>query len=541
MLGDSPNGLYVDETSIGYNAYSILKTGKDEFGKSFPIVFRSFNDFKTPIYIYMSLPFVKSFDLTPFSIRLLSAIASFLTIPLLYLLITKLLKFNKLLTTNNPYFALIASFVLAISPWHTMFGRAAFETNLALFLFLLATYLFYISLNKPKFLIFSALIFALTIISYHSQRLITPLFVLILFVRHRQKLLSKPFRNPLIISFMIGVTILLPTLAIIFTPGLSARATGLNIFNYNSQLPAGYIQNVSGMVGQIVNIPIFLSTREFLALYLSYFSPRNLFFLGDPDVRTSYPGLATFFIWQFPFYLIGIYSLIITKKSEFKFFLMAMLILSPLPASLTRDPFSTIRALTIVIPMTMIISMGISKVIFFFQKYFSKNWLGFLANSLLVGCFMVISSYSLLKLYSSVIILNNYYRSDEWNYGFQELSVNLKSLDNNIPIVFDNVRVEPYSELLFYLKFDPNKYQQDNFEVNSQEYYSNLNRIKHKVIGNIETRGINWEEDTKTEKYLIGDSLAISDDQIKNNKLTLINKILYPDTSVAFIITKTNP
>jgi len=51
-LGEAPAGLYLDEAGQGYSAYSILKTGKDEFGKPFPIVFRSFVDFKTPVYIY---------------------------------------------------------------------------------------------------------------------------------------------------------------------------------------------------------------------------------------------------------------------------------------------------------------------------------------------------------------------------------------------------------------------------------------------------------------------------------------------------------
>ena len=55
-LGEAPAGLYIDEAGQGYNAYSILKTGKDEFGKLYPFVFRSFIDFKTPVYIYLIVP-----------------------------------------------------------------------------------------------------------------------------------------------------------------------------------------------------------------------------------------------------------------------------------------------------------------------------------------------------------------------------------------------------------------------------------------------------------------------------------------------------
>ena len=69
MLGQNPPSLNWDETSIGYNAYSILKTGKDEYGTSFPIEFRSFDDYKPPVYIYLDVLPVTIFGLTEFAVR----------------------------------------------------------------------------------------------------------------------------------------------------------------------------------------------------------------------------------------------------------------------------------------------------------------------------------------------------------------------------------------------------------------------------------------------------------------------------------------
>ena len=129
-LGKAPTGLFIDEAALGYNAYSILKTGKDEFGKSWPIVFRSVSDFKAPVYIYLVVPLIPMFDLTSFTVRLPSFIFSFLTLPLLYLLTTKL---------SNKYkiaLPLLAVLLLAISPWHVLFGRTAYETSVALFFYL---------------------------------------------------------------------------------------------------------------------------------------------------------------------------------------------------------------------------------------------------------------------------------------------------------------------------------------------------------------------------------------------------------------------
>ena len=90
----------------------------------------------------------------------------------------------------------------------------------------------------------------------------------------------------------------------------------------------------------------FLSTREFFGLYFSYLSPRYMFFLGDYGARSSFPELSTFFLWQFPFYIYGLW-LLFKKKGlgELKFFTIVTLFISPIPAAVTRDPYTTIRAL----------------------------------------------------------------------------------------------------------------------------------------------------------------------------------------------------
>jgi len=62
-LSALPAGFTADEASHGYDAYSLLKTGKDQWGASWPLAFRSFGDFKLPIYTYLSLPFIYFLDL----------------------------------------------------------------------------------------------------------------------------------------------------------------------------------------------------------------------------------------------------------------------------------------------------------------------------------------------------------------------------------------------------------------------------------------------------------------------------------------------
>ncbi len=527
-LGEAPAGLYIDEAGQGYNAYSILQTGKDEFGKPFPFVFRSFIDFKTPVYIYLIVPLIPVFDLTSFTVRLPSFIFSILTFPILFLLIRKI---------SPPKVAISISFLttllLAISPWHIVFARTNFECNVALFFFVAGVYFFYRGLERPIWFLLSAIMFAIAIPSYHSQRIVTPAIILILFLKYRKKLFAEGFRRFTITALIVGILISLPTLSIMFTPGFLARASGLNILSHERQMPAGFLEDYSGVFSPIINSSWFLSAWEFASLYVSYFSPRNMFILGDSGFRDSYPELATFFIWQFPFYFYGLYLLVKRRDlGELRFFTLVLLLIAPIPAALTRDPYSTIRALPLVVPQLIIISLGMIG----FWEHLKNRLLKIGALSLLV----ILVLYSIAKLYSSAIILNEHFRGFYWDYGWEEVVKTVKyELDPKLPIVVDNTRFEPYSQFLFLLKYPPEKYQEENYEVPLSEYYTNMNRNRTKIIGNIKTRAIFWEEDLSIEQYLIGDSLTISYGQIKEHKLELIREIFYPDGVVAYRIVKT--
>src|SRR3990170_8801932 len=88
-LSQNPPGLYWDEVSNGYNAYSVLKTGKDEYGVFLPSVFRSYDDYKPPVYIYSIIPSIVIFGLNEFAVRFPSAAGGVLTVFLVYLITKK--------------------------------------------------------------------------------------------------------------------------------------------------------------------------------------------------------------------------------------------------------------------------------------------------------------------------------------------------------------------------------------------------------------------------------------------------------------------
>ncbi|MCX6726707.1 MAG: glycosyltransferase family 39 protein [Candidatus Shapirobacteria bacterium] len=528
-LGSAPKGLYSDEAAIGYNAYSVLLTGKDEFGYKLPLLFRSFATFQAPIYTYITVPFVKFLGLSVFSTRLPSAIFGFLTIIMFFFLIRSI---SPKEIRNE--IALISTLVLAISPWHIIFSRTAYETNVALFFLVFGLLLFFKSLKVPMLLPISSVLFSVSILAYAAERIMVPLLILLLVSKNWKfyKDNLNKYLLPAILSVIIGFILLYPTLLIVRTPGFLARVNVLNIFSYQRQMPAGFISNYQGWLSKVVNFKPLLTLKEWSSLYLSYFSPRYLFSLGDSGPRSPYSDLSTFYIWQFPFYLYGLYKIIREKKlGDLKFMTIVLLLVSPIAASMTREPYSTIRALAMVVPQSVIIGLGIFSI---FNKGIKRNlkYLGIL----------ILSLGSMAKLYSSIMVQSEYFKANYWEYGIEDTLNVLDKLDNRYPIVWDNNRGNVYIQILFFKKFNPESYQKTNFEVNGGEYYSNMSRNVSKKIGDIEIREIVWGDDTDhVEKYLVGDALSISDVQIREHGLIKIQDINYPDGNLAYRIVKTNP
>ena len=133
-LANDPPGMYMDEVSSAYNAYSILQTGKDEHGKAFPIFFEAFGEYRQGLYIYSMIPSLLVFGLTNFGTRFTSVFFGMGCILVLYFL-------GRFLLNKN--FGLLAASLLAIQPWHFLLSRVAFEGISFVFLVLLGLLFFF--------------------------------------------------------------------------------------------------------------------------------------------------------------------------------------------------------------------------------------------------------------------------------------------------------------------------------------------------------------------------------------------------------------
>src|SRR3989338_8778590 len=136
-----PPCINADEAAFSYNAYSILKTGRDEYGKFLPLRFESFKDYKLPIYTYLSIPFVAVFGLNDFSTRALNLVIGLAFIPLIYFLTKELFKNEKI--------SLISAFLTSLSPGIYILSRHAHEGVIGTF-FVLLSLLYLVKYLKSK-------------------------------------------------------------------------------------------------------------------------------------------------------------------------------------------------------------------------------------------------------------------------------------------------------------------------------------------------------------------------------------------------------
>ena len=110
QLDSYPASLNWDEVSHGYNSYSLIKTGQDQWSKSWPIFnFRAYGDYPTTLNMYLSIPFIYLFGLNNWTTRIVSALCGFGLVIVSYFFGQEIFK-----DKNKSFFLM---FLVAISPW----------------------------------------------------------------------------------------------------------------------------------------------------------------------------------------------------------------------------------------------------------------------------------------------------------------------------------------------------------------------------------------------------------------------------------------
>ncbi len=504
-LGQVPIALNWDEVSMGYSAYSLSVTGADEWGARWPLFFRSYGEWKSAVYIYLLVPLVKFFGLTPVVVRLPSAVAGIFAVYLMYLLGKKL---------YSDKVGLWAAFLLAVTPWHLMLSRPAFEANIALTLVLAGLY-FFLS-NR---LLVSAIFFGLAPHTYNSAKLVVPLLVIYLLVTHRHQFTIKK-----IIPFFL-------ILALFAYPILANFSSGISQKRFSQVGLTTELDRVNAFIAyrQTSPLPVPLNrlifNRYTYTAYhafdniLSYFDPAYLVSNGGPHNQYRIPHRGILYLAELGLALIGA-ALALRTRSLLP---LALILLGILPAAITKGDHHVLRSILALPGWILLAALGID---YLQHKKFKYLVIGY--------WLLVIETVLFLSLY---FVWYPRVSASDWQYGYQQAVEYYNSHRSQYDqVVMTKWYGEPQLFVAFYSQWDPADFQSQNIPLLRYEAEGRawLDQLEPYSVGPWTFKYLNWTTEVKNPRTLY---IGKWDDFWPDSHI--VDTITYPSGQVAFYLVDT--
>ena len=514
QLGSLP-ALNADEAAIGYNAYSLIHTGLDEHGNSWPIHFQSFNDYKPGLTIYLVMPFVKFFGLNVWSVRVMPAFLGALTVFSIYYLVIAI-------WPNRTKLALYSSLLLAISPWHIHFSRGAWEVNIATFLITSGLVLFYKSLKESKYFAISAILFVLSMYTYHAARIVVPLLGVCLALLYRKHLfLKKNFR--LLGGAILLFVILLIPLGLDFIGAGTARAGGVSIFSDRGPIDRinekrGEHEDISSFQAKVLHNKPVEYLFSFSENYFEHFWGEFLFLSSDDIQRNKVPEFGLLYLIQAPLLIFSFVHL--SRNSKDWGGILSWLLIAPIAASLTFQSPHALRAQSMIIPLTIISAYGLASI----KKLKIKPVV--LSFQIFILVFLVWDFSRYLHQYYSHMSKTYSYSSQ---YSVEEMVEYINSRKNEFQKIYITDRYDqPYILYLFYSTYPPEKFQSNHQLTGRDKFgFSTVREFDNLVFDQIDWDALR----DKRNILVIG-----SDKEINEAEANVVKKIKFPSGDIAFKI-----
>lgn len=478
-LDEIPPGVFGDEADVGYHAYSLLRTGKDYYSQFLPVYIHSLAEWRAPLLMYATAPFLGLFGLNEWGLRIPSVFFGLLSLIIFYRLIKKMFQ--------NELVALLSAFFLATSPWHIQYSRMAFELSLLLFLFLLGIWLFLLSFKRNWLLILVAILFGLTLYTYSTANVLLPLFLVLLIFVFKEKFLKINKRIILLSAIVLGLMLIPIGNEIVFGHA-AERARLFSVFSHQEYIQEINLRRAAGNFSLIERIfhnrP--LTWMRVIGLnYLSAFSPLFLFERGDVTFRHSVHEMGQIFWAQLPLLILGIAYLSVKAKKKLRHFWLGWLLLAPIPTALTWDGACHTSRLFLMIPPIMVISsLGIIYGVGLLKSKLKKTVFVFLLLLFFFGGF-----FAYLHRYFVHYPIESW---RWWHVGYKEAMSFIKEHADEYRLIVINNTYEPaLLHFLFETGYDPVKFQKefkvdkpqanilpgiDGFSIGEKYYFGTLNQ-----------------------------------------------------------------
>jgi len=458
-----PPELFGDEVDVGYQAYSLLKTGKDIYRHPLPFYLQSLAEWRLPLIVYQTVPGIAAVGLNEWGVRLPEAIFGVLGPIILFLLVYHI--------TKSKEWAFLSALALAFMPWHIMYSRmAAFGVVTLLNLLMIGTLLFF----RKRFTL-AAIFFVLTLLTYSSAIIFTPLLIISLIVITRQR--------PNFLASIIFVLSLLVFGGLSYVGHGSDRFSTLTIVN--SKDVVDKIVSLRNAVGSPFE-PIFHNkfeswARLFADNYMRAFSTDFLFVRGDPVGRHSIQVMGQLLPITAPILVLGIYYLVTRKQ----YLWLLWLIAAPIPSALTIDGgFHATRLFLMTLPLAVAIGAGLSLILQKQKFIFGVVMLVIVANFLWFGHFYAVDY---PRIYSRW-----------WQVGFKSSLTRLSQIESKYEHIFINNTYEPaLIRFLFYMKYPPAEFHKqftldqpiqeivpgyDGFTLGGKYYFGSFSTDAHLMM-----------------------------------------------------------
>lgn len=513
-----PANLSNDEASIAYDAHSISQTLRDEHNHFLPLSFQSHNTYKAPLTIYISVPFIKLLGNNDYAIRLPSAILGTLTVLFLGLLVYEL--------TKNHILTVITSLTLAITPWHIYSSRMILESNIALFFVVAGLYLFYKGINSEKnvWTILSFVSFALSIYSYHTQWLYTPLLIATVLILNFSKLKNKKFY---LVCVSVFVLISMPIYLETFIFPSETRRSSSELFINDPHLH-DQLYNSSYNFAQksaLVAKRLLDNYSEYLNLGYLFFNGLGFsLFLSDFRTLVEKPPIPVGLFLQIflPFFIYGLVNLKKVYQSNYKD-ILAILIITPIVPALTLGGLNSVRYLIAIIPIVLIISAGFY---LFYQKYKTSKVIK--VSYILISVSFV---YFAFAYYFQFTISSRY----NYLYNYKEISNFIKIHNNE----YDRVVVDSKFGDAYYFHGVPHLYLGFYGAIDAQNFLdTRRDGDKGLTFSKFVTGTVLWDDEINSRKEN-GKSLIVAPisnsppDRLKD-KFEIIKTTYFPNKSPSF-------
>jgi 4-amino-4-deoxy-L-arabinose transferase-like glycosyltransferase len=426
LLDRLPNGFFLDEASRGYDAYSLLLTGADQYGARWPLFGEGLDDYTPTLYTLLVMPSVALLGLTETAVRLPAALVGTLTAWTVFLCGRALV---------GPTAGLVVAGLVAISPWHVLPSRTGAEWVLLPFFVTCGLWLLLRGRTHGPSLLVAGGVLGIGLYSYAFARLLIPLLVLGFGVLWWRELRAR-WRWAVGGALMLAI-LAVPLVQFGLTPAGQARLQAVVPFDrYRglSLIPYG------------------------LANFASYFEPEFLIWGSEPTHHHRLAGFGPVLWVMVPLVLAGVVGIARTP-SRASLYLVWWIVAAPVSAALHRESPSSALLLGAVGSWQLLAGLGVVRLLTW--EGARRSLIQVLMGGLLLGSVLtaVLAARALFQEYPR-------YAAQDWLYGSRDAIAFLEAQRGQYDGVLVSDRLAtPHILVLFYARVDPSTYHEHPIHV----------------------------------------------------------------------------